>query len=463
MNRPSVGLLPLYLQFYDAVLPDLAKQLSPFVETVRTHLDHSGLDVSVAPIGRARPDFAAALKQFEADDVDAILTLHLAYSPSLESAEVLSHSKLPVILLDTTPDRDFGGHVDPMRLLENHGIHGVQDLASMLRRLRKPYRVVAGHVDDPSMIERCIATVRAARAAKSLHSMRVLRIGGIFPGMGDFAVADDTLRRTLGIKVENIQPQDLTRDISQVRDEAVREEIASDRRLFRVECDEEVHQRSVRIGLGLRRFLETGNFGAFSLNFLAFQDSTGPVNSVPFLECCKAMARGTGYAGEGDTLTASLVGALASGFGQVTFTEMFCPDWTGQSIFLSHMGEINPALAANPPLLYEKDYPFSPALNPAALGCSPRPGPATLVNLAPGPDDRFRLITAPVELLADGTHPDLDRWVRAWIRPARSVERFLEEYSHLGGTHHCALMLGDHTAALRDFSTFLKIEHCDLS
>ena len=69
------------------------------------------------------------------EGVDAIITLHLAYSPSLESAEVLAQSRLPVIMLDTTPDRDFGGHVDPMRLLDNHGIHGVQDLASVLRRL----------------------------------------------------------------------------------------------------------------------------------------------------------------------------------------------------------------------------------------------------------------------------------------------------------------------------------------
>ncbi|MBI5820346.1 MAG: hypothetical protein HZA88_15370 [Verrucomicrobia bacterium] len=463
MKRPKVGLLPLYLKFYDGVLPDLAAQVAPFVEHVQTHLGRAGLDVVVAPIGRTRPDFASAVERFESEDVDAIITLHLAYSPSGESAEVLAQSRLPIIMLDTTPDRDFGGHVNPMRLLENHGIHGLQDLASVLRRLGKPYRVVAGHLDDPSVIQRCAAAARAARAAQCLRSMRVLRIGGVFPGMDDFAVSDDVLQRILGIAVENIEPDGLADAVNAVSKDAIAAEIAADQKQFCVKCDGAVHARSVRIGLGLRRFLDRGGFGAFSLNFLAFKESTGPVNTVPFLECCKAMARGTGYAGEGDALTAALVGALLQGFGAATFTEMFCPDWAGQSLFLSHMGEINPAVAAAQPLLYEKEYPFTPALNPATIACAPRPGRATLVNLSPGPNDSFRLITAPVEVLADGTHPDLNRWVRGWIRPAMPLARFLEEFSHLGGTHHSVLMFDDHVEALAHFSELLKIEHCNIS
>ena len=34
-------------------------------------------------------------------------------------------------------------------------------------------------------------------------------------------------------------------------------------------------------------------------------------------------------------------GALLSGIEEVTFTEMFCPNWRDGSVFLSHMGEFN--------------------------------------------------------------------------------------------------------------------------
>lgn len=458
MSPPDVGLLPLYVRFYDEVLPDLLGQLEPFLERVRSSLEAGGLRLLAAPVGRTREDFARAVEHFEGAGADAILTLHLAYSPSLESADVLAATPLPVILLDTTPDREFGPGTDPGRLLFNHGVHGLQDLASVLRRKGKPYRVVAGHLDDPELVPRCARFVRAARAARAMHRMRALRIGGVFPGMGDFAVDDAVLREKLGIAVENIIPSALAGDIAGVQPSAVAAEMDADRERYRVCCPPEVHERSVRVGLGLRRFLERGPFGAFSLNFLSFQDSDGPVSTVPFLECCQAMARGIGYAGEGDVLTASLVGALARGFGAATFTEIFCADWAGQSLFLSHMGELNPAQTADVPVLYEKEFPFTPARNPATLAGAPRPGPATFVNLAPGPGGSFHLIAAPVEVLADGTHPDLPRWVRGWIRPPAPLERFLEDYSHLGGTHHAALVPGHHGEALAALATFLKID-----
>jgi L-arabinose isomerase len=123
------------------------------------------------------------------------------------------------------------------------------------------------------------------------------------------------------------------------------------------------------------------------------------------------------------------------------------------------MGEFNPALAAARPLLYEKEYTFSPARNPAVLACAPRPGPGTWVNLAPGPAGTFRLISCPVEILEDGTHPGIERWVRAWIRPPVPVATFLERFSQAGATHHSALLLGDHAAAMADFAAFLGLEH----
>ncbi len=463
MTALKAGLLPLYVKFYDEVLPNLLARMDPFIDRVRQDLANAGIDVIVAPTARIEPEVAASVEWFESSGVDAIITLHLAYSPSLESASVLARTSLPVLMLDTTPDRDFGRAVDPELLLYNHGVHGVQDLASVLRRLGKPFRVVAGHLDDPDVIPRCVEVIRGARAANRLRSMRVLRIGGLFPGMGDFAVSDDVLESGLGITVENIGPDDLAAGVAAIGEQEVAAEAASDTGLFRMDCSREVHERSLRVGLGLRDFLERGKFGAFSLNFLAFRDAVGPVNSVPFLECCKAMARGIGYAGEGDALTSALLGALLQGFGAATFVEIFCADWHGESLFLSHMGEINHAEAAERPLLYEKEFPFTPALNPATLACALRPGQATYVNLSPGPGGSFRLITAEVEVLADGTHPGLERWVRSWIRPKVRLPRFLEEFSHLGGTHHGALVYGKRFDALSAFCSILKIEHCHIA
>ena len=193
--------------------------------------------------------------------------------------------------------------------------------------------------------------------------------------------------------------------------------MTEDRARFACEAPPDVHERSTRICLALRRMLEEGGFSAFSMNFLAFDEPEGPISTVPFMEASKAMPRGIGYAGEGDVLTASFVGALAEAFGGTTFTEIFCPDWKGDSLFLSHMGEINPEVVEGKAGLIEKPFPYTPAQNPAALTGAIRPGSATYVNLAPGPDNTFSVISAPVEMLGDGSHADLKTSVRGWMRP----------------------------------------------
>lgn len=457
-RNPKIGLLPLYLKLYDDVTPERRAEFMPFLDEVASRLAGEQLDVVRAEVCRVAAEFEQAVARFKAERVDLIVTLHLAYSPSLEAAYPLCSTEIPTLMLDTTMDEAFGPTTDASRIMYNHGIHGVQDLANLLRRRGQPYRVVAGHYRNSRVIARAAQIARGALAARALTGSRALRIGPSFPGMGDFRVEVGVLREYLDISVKEIPASGLTAAVEAVTEDEVNAEMAQDREQFVVEAPEEVHARSVRVGLGVRRLLTEGGFNAFSANFLAFDKSDGPVNTVPFLEASKAMARGIGYAGEGDVLTACLIGALASSFGKTTFTEMFCPDWKGASIFLSHMGEINPEVMAGKPVLREKPFPFTPAQNPAVFAGSPAPGQAVFVNLAPGPADRFGLILAPVEILPEQPNPSMAQSVRGWMRPRRAIADFLEEYSRHGGTHHSALVFGDCLEGLLAFAEFVDFD-----
>jgi len=89
------------------------------------------------------------------------------------------------------------------------------------------------------------------------------------------------------------------------------------------------------------------------------------------------------------------------------------------------------------------------------------PGEATLVNLAPGPDNSFRFITARVEVLDRGPVAGFREVPHYWIRPLdRDLRGFLQRYSELGGTHHLALCLGDEREMVRQMATALKSEYC---
>ena len=125
------------------------------------------------------------------------------------------------------------------------------------------------------------------------------------------------------------------------------------------------------------------------------------------------MARGVGYAGEGDLLTALFCGALLQSNRNTTFSEMFCPDWTGNRIFLSHMGEMNLSLMDQKPYLAPRKWKFGNGKDIAvATGCL-RSGKAVLANLAPMADGKFKLIAAQVALTAqhDANLTDMRGWI----------------------------------------------------
>lgn len=458
--QPKVGLLPCYLKLYDDMLPDCRAGFDGFVERIAAALEQRGVAVQAASVCCVATEFDGAVRQLEIAGVDCLFTVHLAYSPSLEAIDAVCRSRLPIIILDTTMDADFGLAVSPERIMYNHGVHGVMDFASMLRRRRRPFDIVAGHVGDAGVLDAAVELARAACAAAAVRGSRVLRVGEAFAGMGDFAVDEAVLAERLGIHVRQIDLAALDVAVLAVSDDAVAEEVASDRKCFACELASGVHGQSVRVGLGLRRVLEEGGYQAFSVNFQAFDRADRPANTMPFLEIAKAMGRGIGYAGEGDVLTAALVGALARAFGAVTFTEVFCADWAGGTLFLSHMGEISPTVAGDTPRIIEKPFPFGCALNPAVLTCAVQPGPAVFVNLTPGPDNTFSLIVAPVEVLAEDASldPAMRDVVRAWVRPREDVARFLEDYSRAGGTHHSALVLGERAEAIAAFGRMSGLE-----
>lgn len=438
MTRPTAGLLPLYLQLYDDLDPSWRAPLEDWLGRLAGRLESLGLGVLRAPPCRRAAEFQAAVAAFEAGGADALITVHLAYSPSLESIDALAASRLPLVVLSTTPDPSF----DALgKLMANHGIHGVQDLCNLLLRRGRRFAIEAGHWEG-DVLERAACHVRAARISSALRAGRVGLVGRPFAGMGDFQVPEDGLRAALGVTTVPVSARDLAALLPAPGDPEVAAELAEDRQRFAIrDLAPATHEAAVRAGLAVRRLVRRERLTAVTMNFQEVTTASG-LPAMPFHEFSKAMSRGTGYAGEGDALTAALAGAVLSVYPASTFTEIFCPDWKTGTLFLSHMGEMNVNLAADRPLLTGLKWIFSDAGGQTAVayGCL-KPGPAVLVNLAPAREG-FRLVLAPVDMQPDRPEGGWERSVRGWARPRLDLSGFLEAYSRAGGTHHSVLVYG---------------------
>jgi L-arabinose isomerase len=343
---------------------------------------------------------------------------------------------------------------DPGEIMFNHGIHGVQDMCNLLLRNGKPFLLAAGHWQRSDVLDRVAALAVPARMASAMRRGKAGILGTAFKGMGDFYVPAAKIKSTIGATVTAMTPEKLKTLTAAVTKKDVDAEIAADAGRYEKDgVSGEAHERSVSLGLAIRRWAEKEGLSALTFNFLNMAKKNGYA-TAPFLEMSKAMERGIGYAGEGDTLTALLVGALAAGFPDTSFTEMFCPDWEHNTLFLSHMGEVNTRLLEGKPKLREMDYHFSVTGAPAFVVGRFKAGRVMLVNLAPTAAG-YRLIIAPATMVGTSGADRMPETVRGWFTPPLPVADFLAAYSALGGTHHLAVTYTTDTKPFEQFGALM--------
>ena len=460
MRKPKIGLLPLYVELYDLTCAECRPTIDAAHLNTSNKLKEAGLEVIDVPVCRLAAEFEDAINTFETANCDAIVTLHLAYSPSLQSEKALAKTKLPIIILDTTPDFTYDHTTSPDLLMYNHGIHGVQDMCNLLIRNGKKFSIFAGHLEKSNVVSRVYSAAKAAMIAAELRSSRVGLVGGAFEGMGDFQLPLEEFKADLGIETVLYDFDKGAKRISEVTAEDIAKEKAEDLEKFNFDSKlpDETYTRTAAVALALRRWIKEEQLSALSVNFLATEGSTPGLPVMPFTECSKAMGRGTGYAGEGDVLTAALTGAILSAYEDATFTEMFCPDWEHGTVYLSHMGEFNYLSSDKKPTMYEKPFPYTSAENPTVAFATLKGGRALYVNLAPFGSGNYTLTIAPGEMLSIEGENTQSESVNGWFKPDVSLETFLERFSAVGATHHSVLVYGDELETFKAFGEILGIK-----
>ncbi len=444
----KIGLLPLYITLYDTITRNYRKRFEPFYDTIAKMMTDRGIEVLRCEFCMGEDDFRKTISYFEDEKCDALVTLHMAYSPSLKSAEYLINTKLPIIVCDTTETEDFSDKQSPDEIMYCHGIHGVMDMCNILKKNKKAYAIAAGHYLSSDVIDRVAGFVKAAKSSNALFGSNVGSIGGYFEGMGDFRVPDETLKEMFNVKVVYPKAGEIAEIAESVTDMEIESEKEKHKKEFTFmgEFDSKIYNNSIKADITLKKWIEKHNLQAFTVNF----NKIGELPTMPFNGICQAMSEGIGYAGEGDTLTALFTGALLQGYKDTSFVEIFCPDWKHDTVFISHMGEMNYAVADGPIEFFEKDF-IGGGKSPITGTAAYRPGNAVFVNVFED-DNGFNLLIAPVEVIKETTK-NFAKNIRGWLKFPKPLNSVLEKISEYGATHHSVLV---YDATVEEMAFFAK-------
>ncbi len=396
-----------------------------------------------------------------------IITWMHTFSPAKMWIRGLDALKKPLLHLHTQFNRDIPWDSIDMDFMNlNQSAHGDREFGFMVSRMRKNRKVVTGFWKDEEVIKDIAIWSRAAAAWYDWQGAKFARFGD---NMRFVAVTDgDKVEAELkfGFSVNTYAVGDLVAVIGAISESDVDALVKEYEETYALRDDLKTGgdrsssvREAARIELGMKKFLEDGNFKGYSNTF---EDLYGMLQ-LPGIASQRLMEQGYGYAGEGDWKTAALVRACKVMGAGLEGGNAFMEDYTyhfdpeNPMVLGSHMLEVDSSLAKGKPNLEVHPLGIGGKEDPARLVFNVAGGNAlnaTLVDMG----NRFRLLIN--EVVAVEPENDLPKLpvARVLWKPLPDMKTACTAWIYGGGAHHTAYSQNLSAAYFKDFAAMAGIE-----
>lgn len=469
-----IGLKPLKFWFVCGSQhlygPETLQQVGDGARQVAEGLAKDGrlvLPIEFAGVVTTGDEIADVMRRASADpECGGVIVWMHTFSPAKMWIRGLNALSKPLLHLHTQLNAALPWDAIDMDYMNLHqAAHGDREGGFMHTRMRLARKVVVGHWSDHEVQDRVDAWMRAARAWHDWQGARFARFGD---NMRNVAVTEGdkvAAEMAFGFAVDGYGVMDLVDRMERVSDAEVAAVVEEYLDLYDVVPElapgGNRHDRLIynaRQEAGLEAFLSEGSFTGFTDTF---EDLHG-LSQLPGLAPQRMMAKGYGFAGEGDWKTPALVRAMkvmGHGLtGATTFMEDYTYDMTpgSERVLGAHMLEICPSIAEDKPRVEIHELGIGGKDDPVRLVFNGRKGAALnacFVDLG----NRFRMIVNTVEAI---DHPDLPNLpvARAVWQCQPDFKTALQAWILAGGAHHTAYSYDVTPEMLEDFTTIAGIE-----
>jgi L-arabinose isomerase len=396
-----------------------------------------------------------------------LITWMHTFSPAKMWIAGLSLLKKPFAHLHTQYNREIPwAEIDMNFMNLNQAAHGDREFGFIGSRMRLERKVVVGHWSDEDVQAKLGSWARAAAAWADWQGAKIARFGD---NMREVAVTEgDKVQAQIqfGYDVYGYGVGDLVKAVN----DATSAEIDQMVQAYLDEYDvipalrpggerNSSLREGARIEVGMRNFLEAGNFKAFTTTF---EDLHGLVQ-LPGIAVQRLMRDGYGFGAEGDWKTSALVRAMkvmTAGLpGGVSFMEDYTYHFSasGDKVLGAHMLEICESIAANRPRLDILPLSIGGKADPVRLIFDANTGPAIGASIM-DMGQRFRLVANVVDVVpTDAPLPKLPVARAMWL-PRPNLKVAAAAWIYAGGAHHTSFSYAVTADQLRDFTEMAGIE-----
>lgn len=414
-----------------------------------------------------------------------IITWMHTFSPAKMWIGGLKILQKPLLHLHTQFNRDIPwAEIDMDFMNLNQSAHGDREFGFIMSRMRLERKVVVGHWQHEKVLHHIGVWMRTAAAWHDWQGAKFVRFGD---NMRYVAVTEgDKVEAELkfGYSVNTHGVGDLVKVINETTDAEIDSLVKEYEGKYNVVAslrkggDKHASLRdAAKIEIGLRNFLEAGNFKGFTDTF---EDLHGMVQ-LPGIAAQRLMGEGYGFGGEGDWKTAALVRAMKVMGTGLPGGNSFMEDYTyhfepnNEMVLGAHMLEICESIANAKPSCEIHPLGIGGKADPVRLVFNVAGGAALnaslidmgnrfrlLVNNVTAVSPKFDLPKLPVARVLWKPHPNMHDGLAAWIYAGGAhhtcysqnlTAEYLQDFAEMAGIE---FVLIDNTTRLRQFRNELK-------
>ena len=400
------------------------------------------------------------------DEVAGVITWMHTFSPSKMWIPGLKLLQKPLLHLATQYKREIPWDTIDMDYMNTHqSAHGDREQGFITARLKKNNKGVVGHWGSERVQEDVSAWMTSAVGYIESQNIRVARFGD---NMRNVAVTEgDKVEAAIqfGWTIDYFGIGDLVAEIKEVTAEEVAAAYEDLEKVADLEVGDNTPEyfkgqveEQLKIEIALRRFLEKGNYTAFTTNF---EDLHG-MKQLPGLAVQRLNAEGYGFAGEGDWKTAALdrLMKVMANNDRTGFME----DYTyhlveGQEVILgSHMLEVDPTLAATRPKVVVQPLGIGDREDPARYVFDGVGGEAVVVSML-DLGTHYRLIINAVEAIKPDVPAPKLPVARVMWEPKPNFHDGVKAWIEAGGGHHTVISLALTVDQIIDWAKMVDLEY----
>ncbi len=401
-----------------------------------------------------------------------IITWMHTFSPAKMWINGLKVLQKPMLHLHTQFNRDIPWATIDMDFMNlNQSAHGDREFGFIMSRMRLNRKVVVGHWEDSTVIDQLASFTRTALGWNDWQGARFVRFGD---NMRYVAVTDgDKVEAELkfGYSVNTCGIGDLASVIYDVKETAITRLCDEYAELYTLvpslkkgKNQHRALRDAAKIEIGIRRFLEEGNYKGFTDTF---EDLHG-LTQLPGIAAQRLMADGYGFAGEGDWKTAALLRAMKTMATGLPGGNSFMEDYTyhfepgNEMVLGSHMLEICPSIANAKPSCEVHPLGIGGKADPVRLVFNVGAGAAINASLI-DMGNRFRLLINEVKTVKP--KQDLPKLpvARVLWKPLPDMKQACASWIYAGGAHHTCYSQNLTAGHLQDFADMAGIEFVNIN